>query len=53
MADYLPINDISGNLRGLCPDCGVFMHRRVSVAKVNIIGVGLDIAFPEGVSRIR
>jgi len=53
MADYLPINDTSGNLRALCPDCGKFMHRRASLAKLNIVGVGLDIAFPQAVSRIR
>jgi hypothetical protein len=53
MADYLPISSTSGNLRALCPDCGKFMHRRASLAKLNIVGVGLDIAFPQAVSRIR
>jgi hypothetical protein len=53
MADYLPISDISGNLRALCPDCGKFMHRRASLAKLNIVGAGLDIAFPRAGSRIR
>ena len=49
MAD---ITGASGNLRALCPDCGKFMHRRVSRAKLNIVGAGLDIAFPQAVSRI-
>ena len=53
MADYLPITDTSGNLRALCPDCGTFMHRRAAFAKLNIVGAGLDIAFPQAVSRIR
>jgi hypothetical protein len=53
MADYLPITATSGNLRALCPDCGKFMHRRASLAKLNIVGAGLDIAFPQAVSRIR
>jgi len=53
MADYLPISDTSGNLRALCPDCGKFMHRRASFAQLNIVGAGLDIAFPQAVSRIR
>jgi hypothetical protein len=51
MADYLPISDTSGNLRALCPDCGRFMHRRAALAKLNTVGVGLDIAFPQAVSR--
>jgi hypothetical protein len=53
MADYLPINDSSGNLRALCPVCGKFMHRRISLAKLKIVGADLDIAFPQAVSRIR
>jgi Helix-turn-helix domain len=53
MADYLPITATSGNLRALCPDCGTFMHRRAAFAKLNIVGAGLDITFPQAVSRIR
>ena len=52
-ADYLPISATSGNLRALCPDCGKFMRRRVSLANLNIVGASLDIAFPQGASRIR
>jgi hypothetical protein len=53
MVDYLPITSTSGNLRALCADCGTLMHRRVALAKLNIVGAGLDIAFPQAVSRIR
>jgi len=53
MADYLPVTDSSGNLRALCPDCGTFMHRRAALAKLSQVGAGLDIAFPQAVSRIR
>jgi hypothetical protein len=53
MADYLAFTETSGNLRALCPDCGTLMHRRAAFAKLNIVGVGLDIAFPQAVSRIR
>jgi hypothetical protein len=52
MVDYLPISDTSGNLRALCSDCGKFMHRRISLAKLNIVCAGLDITFPQAVSRI-
>jgi len=52
MADYLPISDTSGNLRAICPECGKFMHRRVSLAKLNVVAAGLDIAFPQAASRI-
>jgi excisionase family DNA binding protein len=53
MADYLPISATLGNLRGLCPDCGTFMHRRVSHAKLRTAAVDLDVAFPLDASRLR
>jgi hypothetical protein len=53
MVDYLPVNETSGNLRALCPDCGKFMHRRASLAKLNIVGAGWDIEFPQAASRLR
>jgi hypothetical protein len=52
MADYLPISDKSGNLRALCPDCGVLMHRRVALAKLNVVAAGMDIAFSQVLSRL-
>lgn len=53
MADYLPITSTSGNLRGICPDCGLLIHRRVALANLGIVQGNLDIAFPEGRERIR
>jgi Helix-turn-helix domain len=52
MVDYLPMTASAGNLRALCPDCGTFMHRRAALAKLKIIGPDLDIAFPQGASRL-
>jgi hypothetical protein len=53
MVDYLPITSTAGNLRGLCPDCGALIHRRVSLAQLRAIEGDLDVAFPQGVERIR
>ncbi len=53
MADYLAITATSGNLRGLCPDCGTFMHRRAALRKLASVGAGLDIAFPQAALRLR
>jgi hypothetical protein len=49
MVDYIPLSRTTGNLRGLCPDCGVLIHRRVSLAGLTQIHGDLDIAFPQGV----
>ena len=53
MADYMPVTATTGNLRALCQDCGTLMHRRVTRAKLDIIGANLEIAFPQAVPRIR
>ena len=34
MAEYVPITATTGNLRGLCPECGTLMHKRVAVASI-------------------
>ena len=31
-ADYVPINDLSGNLRAICEACETMMHRRIRFA---------------------
>lgn len=34
MVDYVPITLISGNLRGLCPECCTLVHRRIALASL-------------------
>ena len=53
MADYIPITSTSGNLRGLCPDCGTLIHRRVAYAKLDSFRAFLDIAVPQELPSIR
>ncbi len=53
MADYLPITSTSGNLRGLCPDCGTLIHRRVSRTQLDEFRAFLDITIPQALPRIR
>jgi hypothetical protein len=51
LADHLPITASSGNLRGLCPQCGSLMYRRISIKQLTALATKLDIAFPQGQSR--
>jgi excisionase family DNA binding protein len=44
MADYVVISNTTGNLRGLCPDCGTLIHRRVAYAKLDEFRAILDIS---------
>jgi excisionase family DNA binding protein len=51
IVQFIPITPLSGNLRGNCPDCGCFMHRRVALAK--LCGVTLEVTFQQAEPRIR
>lgn len=53
MADYVPLRQASGNLRGICPTCDKLIYRRVSLPKLDAVRGHLDIAFPQGTQRIR
>jgi excisionase family DNA binding protein len=52
MAEFVPINAHSGNLRALCPDCGSLMHRRTSASQLAAIRALLDVAMVERQPRL-
>lgn len=52
MVDYLPLSPRSGNLRGLCAECGNLMHRCTPLAKLGDFQSIFQVAFPQGHSRI-
>lgn len=52
MAEFVPINAHSGNLRALCPDCGSLMHRRTSASQLAAIRAILDVAIVERQPRL-
>jgi hypothetical protein len=52
MVDYLPLSPRSGNLRGICPDCGNLIHRCIAVAKLTTILSVFNVAYPQGSPRI-
>ena len=52
LADYIPITLVSGNLRGICPNCECLIHRRVSLGKLVAVRGELEIAFPQASKRI-
>ena len=53
MVDYLPSDSATGNLRGICPTCDRFMHRRVNLARLAAVIGDLDVTFPEGEQHLR
>ncbi len=52
MADYCPVTGSRGLLSGICPDCGRMIYRATTLAKLDEIKGGLDIAFPSAERRI-
>ena len=51
-AEYLPITPKSGNLRGICCECGAHMCRRISLQKLAMAAGNLEVALPQGQQRI-
>ena len=52
MADYIPITATSGNLKGICPICNRYIHRRVSLSKIDQVKGNLDVMIPQAQLRI-
>ena len=53
MADFAPINERWGNLQGLCPGCGIVMHRRVSLSRLSEISGDLEVKIVEAQPRLK
>ena len=51
-ADYLPITASSGNLSGVCSQCGTRMYRRVSLRKLAAAVGDLQVLLPQAEQRI-
>jgi hypothetical protein len=51
-AQYVPITQTSGNLRGTCPDCGSRIYRRVSLHKLAASVGHLEVQLPQAEQRI-
>ncbi|MGQ0677392.1 MAG: helix-turn-helix domain-containing protein [Rhodospirillales bacterium] len=45
MADYEPLTATSGNLTGVCPQCGGMIYRCVSLARLALASGKLDVQF--------
>jgi hypothetical protein len=52
MAEFVPVTDTTGNLRGICPDCDRLIHRRVNQVKIKAIQGNLEITFADAPRRI-
>jgi len=49
---YLPITTVSGNLSGICSDCGTRMYRRVALHKIAVVAGDLHVTMPQAQQHI-
>ena len=52
MVEYTPVTEKFGNLIAICPDCGAIMNRRVSLARIGQICVGMEISLPQALEHL-
>jgi hypothetical protein len=52
MADYRPHTARRGLLSGICPTCGRMIYRAATLASLDQIGGGLEVAFPTAEQRL-
>lgn len=53
LADYVSVNDKSGNVRAFCETCETVMHRRVSLATLATAMPGIDLQTEEATPRLK
>lgn len=53
MADYVPLSQTYGNLRGICPTCDRFIYRRAALVRLETMRRFLDITIVEAEPRLR
>lgn len=52
LADYVSVNAKSGNVRAFCETCETVMHRRVSLAALDVVMPGIDFQTAQAPSRL-
>jgi hypothetical protein len=52
MADCTATGPLAGSLRGICPDCGRLIYRRINLAKIGAVRGELEITFTRPCPRV-
>lgn len=52
MAEFIPLTNVIGNLRGICPLCGTLMHKRMKREALELIGGILDLTFAQAIPHL-
>ena len=52
LVEYVPLTLSNGNLRGLCPDCGTLINKRIAGKKIPELGKILTVSITQGQSHL-
>jgi len=53
MAEFVPLTDTTGNLRGICPDCGSLMHKRIRCDAIEPLRAVLDVTIAQALPSLK
>ena len=53
MAEFVRLTDTTGNLRGICPDCGSLMHKRIRCDAIQPLCALLDVTIAQVVPSLK
>jgi excisionase family DNA binding protein len=53
MAEFVRLTDTTGNLRGICPDCGSLMHKRIRCDAIEPLRAVLDVTIAQAVPSLK
>ena len=52
MAEFVPLTNTIGNLRGICPECGSLMHKRIRRDAIESLRAVLDVTIAQAVPSL-
>jgi len=52
MADCLPLTPAVGHLTAICPDCFCMINQRISMAKLELLRMKLEITLPQALDQV-
>jgi excisionase family DNA binding protein len=52
MAEFIPLTTKTGNLRAICPECGLLMHKRIRCDAIEALGAILDVPITGAIPRL-
>jgi hypothetical protein len=53
MAEFILLTTKTGNLRAICPECGLLMHKRIRCDAIGALAPILNLTITQAIPRLR